>query len=49
MHPGPVNEGVELTPDVASGRRSLINRQVANGVHVRMAMLSLLASTDASN
>jgi aspartate carbamoyltransferase catalytic subunit len=49
MHPGPVNEGVELTPDVASGRRSLINRQVANGVHVRMAMLSLLASTDGSN
>jgi aspartate carbamoyltransferase catalytic subunit len=49
MHPGPVNEGVELTPDVASGARSLINRQVANGVHVRMAMLSLLASTDARN
>jgi aspartate carbamoyltransferase catalytic subunit len=47
MHPGPVNEGVELTPDVAAGPRSLINRQVANGVVVRMAALSLLASTDA--
>jgi aspartate carbamoyltransferase catalytic subunit len=49
MHPGPVNEGVEVTPDVASGPRSLINRQVANGVHVRMAMLSLLASSDGRN
>ena len=32
MHPGPVNEGVELPPDVASGPRSVITRQVANGV-----------------
>jgi aspartate carbamoyltransferase catalytic subunit len=46
MHPGPVNEGVELTPDVASGPRSRVGRQVANGVPVRMAVLSLLASTD---
>jgi aspartate carbamoyltransferase catalytic subunit len=46
MHPGPVNEGVELTPEVAAGPRSRINRQVANGVTVRMAVLSLLKSTD---
>jgi aspartate carbamoyltransferase catalytic subunit len=46
MHPGPVNEGVELPPDVAAGPRSVITRQVANGVNVRMAVLALLASTD---
>ena len=43
MHPGPVNEGVELPPDVASGPRSVITRQVANGVPVRMATMALLA------
>jgi aspartate carbamoyltransferase catalytic subunit len=47
MHPGPVNVGVEITPELAAGPRSLINRQVANGVTVRMAVLSLLRSTDA--
>ena len=47
MHPGPVNEGVELTPEVAAGPRSRITRQVANGVFVRMAALSLVRSTDA--
>ena len=46
MHPGPVNEGVELPPDVVSGPRSVIVRQVANGVPVRMAVLALLAGTD---
>ena len=43
LHPGPTNEGVELTAELASGPRSLIARQVANGVPVRMAVLSLLA------
>jgi aspartate carbamoyltransferase catalytic subunit len=43
LHPGPTNEGVELTAELASGPRSLIGRQVANGVAVRMAVLSLLA------
>jgi aspartate carbamoyltransferase catalytic subunit len=43
LHPGPTNEGVELTAALASGSRSLIGRQVANGVAVRMAVLSLLA------
>jgi aspartate carbamoyltransferase catalytic subunit len=44
LHPGPTNEGVELTAALAAGPRSLIGRQVANGVAVRMAVLSLLAS-----
>jgi aspartate carbamoyltransferase catalytic subunit len=48
LHPGPVNEGVELAPDVAAGPRSMITRQVANGVAVRMAVLSLLAGADAA-
>ncbi|MBM9519680.1 aspartate carbamoyltransferase catalytic subunit [Desulforhopalus vacuolatus] len=42
MHPGPVNRGVELNPDVADGRRSVILDQVANGVAVRMALLYLV-------
>jgi aspartate carbamoyltransferase catalytic subunit len=41
MHPGPMNEGVEIAPDVASGPRSLITEQVANGVPIRMAVLAL--------
>lgn len=47
MHPGPVNEGVELPPDVVAGPRSVISEQVANGVPVRMAVLALVAGTDA--
>jgi len=43
MHPGPVNEGVEITREVAFGPRSVIVDQVANGVPVRMAVLALLA------
>ena len=43
LHPGPTNEGVELTAELATGPRSLIGTQVANGVAVRMAVLSLLA------
>ncbi|MBI2918456.1 MAG: aspartate carbamoyltransferase catalytic subunit [Chloroflexi bacterium] len=42
MHPGPVNEGVELTPDVAHGVQSVIEEQVTNGVAIRMALLYLL-------
>jgi aspartate carbamoyltransferase catalytic subunit len=42
LHPGPMNEGVEIAADVASGPRSLVTRQVANGVAVRMAILGLL-------
>ena len=42
LHPGPANEGVEITADLADSARSLIGTQVANGVPVRMAVLSLL-------
>ncbi len=42
MHPGPVNRGVEIASEVAEGPRSVITRQVANGVAVRMAVLYLL-------
>ena len=48
MHPGPMNEGVEIAPDVAAGAQSLIEEQVRNGVAVRMALLYLLAGTDRS-
>lgn len=43
MHPGPVNRGVEITPEVADGPRSVILKQVTNGLAVRMAVLSLVA------
>jgi aspartate carbamoyltransferase catalytic subunit len=43
MHPGPVNRGVELDPEVADGKRSVILDQVSMGVAVRMAVLYLLA------
>ncbi len=43
MHPGPVNRGVELAPEVADGRYSVILDQVSNGVAIRMAVLFLLA------
>ena len=43
MHPGPTNEGVEITAELANGPRSLIGRQVENGVPVRMAVLALVA------
>jgi len=42
MHPGPINRGVEISPDVADGSRSLILNQVENGVAIRMALLYLL-------
>lgn len=42
MHPGPVNRGVEIAPEVADGSNSLILNQVANGVTMRMALLHLL-------
>lgn len=42
MHPGPVNEGIEVTHEVATGPRSLVLEQVRNGVPVRMAALASL-------
>jgi aspartate carbamoyltransferase catalytic subunit len=43
MHPGPVNRGVEIAPEVADGPYSLILEQVTNGVAVRMALLYLVS------
>ena len=43
MHPGPMNEGIEISPQVAHGAQSLIEEQVRNGVAIRMALLYLLA------
>jgi aspartate carbamoyltransferase catalytic subunit len=43
MHPGPMNEGVEIMPDVAVSAQSVIEEQVTNGVAVRMALLYRLA------
>lgn len=43
MHPGPVNRGVEISPEVADGPQSVILKQVSNGVAVRMAMLYLVS------
>jgi aspartate carbamoyltransferase catalytic subunit len=42
LHPGPMNRGVEIDDDVADGAQSLILKQVANGVAVRMAVLEAL-------
>ena len=44
MHPGPINRGVEIAPDVADGPRSLVLDQVAAGLAVRMAVLFLVSA-----
>jgi aspartate carbamoyltransferase catalytic subunit len=43
MHPGPINRGVEIDPQIADGPYSVILEQVTNGVALRMALLYLLA------
>jgi aspartate carbamoyltransferase catalytic subunit len=43
MHPGPINRGVELTPEVADGPNSVILEQVTNGIAVRMAVMYLVS------
>jgi len=45
MHPGPMNRGVEIAPEVADGAQSVILEQVENGVAVRMAVLYAVAAT----
>lgn len=42
LHPGPINRGVEIAPEVADGPYSVILEQVTNGVAIRMALLYLL-------
>jgi aspartate carbamoyltransferase catalytic subunit len=44
LHPGPINRGVEITPEVADGPRSVILNQVTNGLAVRMAVLYLVGT-----
>jgi aspartate carbamoyltransferase catalytic subunit len=44
MHPGPMNQGVEISPGVAQGAQSVVQQQVTNGLAVRMAVLFLLAA-----
>ena len=46
MHPGPINRGVEMAPELADGPYSVILDQVTNGVAVRMAILSLILPED---
>ena len=47
MHPGPMNRGIEITPEVADGPRSAVLEQVTNGLAVRMAVLYLTAGGEA--
>ncbi len=49
LAPGPINRGVELTPEVADGPHSLILNQVTNGLFIRMACLTLLAQERRKN
>jgi aspartate carbamoyltransferase catalytic subunit len=49
MHPGPMNRGVEIAPEVADHPRSLVEPQVANGVAVRMAVLFRLLGGEAED
>ncbi len=42
MHPGPMNRGIEILPEIADSKQSLIIKQVTNGVAVRMALLFLM-------
>jgi aspartate carbamoyltransferase catalytic subunit len=46
LHPGPINRGVELDPEVADGPRSVILDQVSNGVLIRMAVLATVCNPD---
>jgi aspartate carbamoyltransferase catalytic subunit len=42
LHPGPMNEGVEISMELAGGPRAVVTEQVTNGLAVRMAVLRLL-------
>ncbi|MCU1240249.1 MAG: Aspartate carbamoyltransferase [Candidatus Acidoferrum typicum] len=44
LHPGPMNRGVEISPEVADGPQSCVLDQVTNGIAVRMALLFLLSA-----
>jgi aspartate carbamoyltransferase catalytic subunit len=49
LHPGPMNRGIEITPEVADSGQSCVLEQVTNGIAVRMALLFLLASGNLEN
>ncbi len=48
MHPGPLNRGVEIDSEVADGSQSVILRQVTYGIAVRMAVMSMVLGSHAS-
>ncbi len=48
MHPGPANRGVEIESSVMDGRQSVILKQVAFGISVRMAVMSLIVGQSQS-
>ena len=48
MHPGPINRGVEIESSIADGPRSVILKQVTNGIAVRMAVMSMCMGSHAS-
>lgn len=43
MHPGPINEGIEISSEVAHGVQSVIDEQVTNGIAIRMALIYLIS------
>jgi aspartate carbamoyltransferase catalytic subunit len=47
LHPGPMNRGIEITPEVADGPQSCVLEQVTNGIAVRMALLFLMTGATA--
>lgn len=49
MHPGPMNRGLEISSEAADSPRAVQLDQVANGIHVRMAVLYLLLASDEGN
>ena len=49
MHPGPINRGVEMDSAVADGPRSVILQQVTHGIAVRMAVISMLLSSQVTS
>jgi aspartate carbamoyltransferase catalytic subunit len=49
MHPGPINEDIEISSEVAHGVQSVIQEQVTNGIALRMAIFYLIAGGRANH
>ena len=46
LHPGPVNRGVEISEGILNDRSiCLVEKQVRNGIPIRMALLYLMTAT----